>query len=387
VKLLHTSDWHVGKTIGIDRRSRMDEFAAALAEVVGIATQEKVDAVLVSGDLYEQRIANNDADALVFETFIKLHEAGIPVVAIPGNHDGAARFAALGPLLAKIGVNLVSEVRPPDQGSLVEIPSRDGAEAALIACVPFVPERRFGDAAALFERSESWHESYMDGMAKLLTAMSAAFRPDHVNVLMAHLFTEGALLGGGEREITIGPAYAIPPSRLPANASYVALGHVHLPQAVKGAPGATRYAGSLLQLDFGETTTKSVYVVEAKADRPARVDAVKLTAGRRLVTVSGTFEEITAMKPHLEDAYVRALVKTDGPVPGMNERVREILPGTVQVKLDYERRETEAPAAAVSSLSPREQFITYYLRARGAEPHAELLTAFDEVLALEQEGA
>src|SRR6266852_6307947 len=111
MKFLHSSDWHVGKTIG--GRSRMDEYRDALQEVVGIAIQEHVDAVLVSGDLYEQRAPRSDADALVFETLIKLYEAGIRVVAIPGNHDGASRFVALAPLLAKIGIAFVPEVRPP----------------------------------------------------------------------------------------------------------------------------------------------------------------------------------------------------------------------------------------------------------------------------------
>ncbi len=386
MKFLHTSDWHIGKTIG--GRSRIEEYRSALDQVVGIAVEEAVDAVLISGDLYEHRTPSSEADALVFETFVKLFEAGIRVVAIPGNHDGAARFVALAPLLTKIGVHFVAEVRPPDQGSVIEVPSRDGSETALVACVPFVPERRFGDAAALFERSESWIESYMTGMAELLKAMSSAFRRDRVNVLMAHLFTDGALLGGGEREITIGPAYAIPPSRLPASPSYIALGHVHLPQTVKGAAAATRYAGSILQLDFGESDpTKSVYVIEAKPDRPARVQQIKLTAGRRLVTLTGTLDDITAMKAHLEDAYVRVVVKTDGPVPGMNERIRDLLPGAVQVRLDYERRELEAPAAAVSTLLPRDQFIAYYQKAHGAAPDTELLAAFEEVLTLEQEGA
>jgi DNA repair protein SbcD/Mre11 len=386
MKLLHTSDWHVGKTIG--GRPRLDEYGDALNEVIGIAIQEQVDAVLISGDLYEQRAPSTDADALVFEALIKFYEAGIRVVAIPGNHDGASRFAALAPLLAKIGVAYVADVRPPQEGGIVELPSRDGRESALVACVPFVPERRFGDAAALFEHSESWFQSYQEGMSDLLKAMTAGFRRDRVNVLMAHLFTDGALLGGGEREITIGAAYAISPSRLPANASYIALGHVHFPQQVKGAPAATRYAGSLLQLDFGESDqTKSVYIIETKADAPARVEAVKLSSGRKLVTIRGTLDELTAMKSRLGDVHLRVFVTTDGPVPGMNERVRELMPGAVQVKLEYERHEATPPGVAISSLQPREQFIAYFEKAHRAAPDPKLLAAFDEVLALEQEGA
>src|SRR5947208_2182620 len=282
MRLLHTGDWHVGKAIR--GRSRHDEFAAALDEVVGVARDEGVDAVLIAGDLYERRATSPEADALVFEALVRLHQAGIPVVAIPGNHDAAARLEAFAKLLAPIGVTVVPRVVPPDEGSVVEVASRDGAEAALVACVPFVPERRFGDAAALFRATEAWYQSYADGLGHLLQAMAQPFRDDRVNVLLAHLFTDGAIPGGGEHQITIGIEYALSPSRLPATASYVALGHVHRPQAVRGAPSPTRYAGSLLQLDFGEREqTKSVIVVEATPGRPAKLREVALTAGRRLV--------------------------------------------------------------------------------------------------------
>lgn len=384
MRFLHTSDWHVGKSIG--GRSRIDEYDAALTEVVGIAIQERVDAVLVSGDLYEQRAPAAEADGLVFETLIRLHEAGIRTVVIPGNHDAAGRFAAFAPLLARIGVSVVSHVRPPDEGGCVEVPSRDGGEAAVIACVPFVPERRFGDAAALFEASESWYLSYAAGMAELLKAMTEGFREDRVNILMAHLFTDGALLGGGERDITIGVEYAIPPSRLPTSATYVALGHVHLPQQVKGAPSPTRYAGSLLQLDFGETEqTKSVFVVEAARGTPARVSAVPLTAGKRLVTLRGTLDDLAAEREKVGDAHLRVFVKTGGPTPGITERVHELLPNTVAVHLDYERATPVASAIPVSSLTPREQFLAYYRRTHEAEPTAGVLAAFEETLELELE--
>ena len=152
-------------------------------------------------------------------------------------------------------------------------------------------------------------------MGRILAAMSEPFRPDHVNVLLAHLFTDGAIPGGGEHKITIGIEFAVSPSRLPATASYIALGHVHRPQAVKGAPSPTRYAGSLLQLDFGETEqTKSVTIVEAHPGRPAKVREVALSAGRRLLDVEGTLDDVLARGEALPDAYLRVFVRTDGPV-------------------------------------------------------------------------
>jgi exonuclease SbcD len=380
VRLLHTSDWHVGRSIR--GRSRAAEFEAVMAEMVGLAVQEGVDAVLVAGDLYDHRAPAPEADSLVFEALVRLHEAGILVVAIPGNHDSAARLEALAKLLTPIGVRLIPRVVPPTEGSVVEIPSRDGSEATLVACVPFVPERRFGDAAALFRATEEWYLSYADGMGRLLGAMAAAFRPDRVNVVLEHLFTDGAIPGGGEHQITIGIEYAVSPSRLPATASYVALGHVHRPQSVRGAPSPTRYAGSLLQLDFGEQEqTKSVAIVEAHPAKPVKVREVALSSGRRLVDLEGTFDEVVAKGLQLDDAYLRVFVRTDGPVPGIGERVRDALPAAVDVQLRYERVEAKDGPPPLASLHPRDQFASSYRSQHGVDDvPPELLRAFDEVL-------
>jgi exonuclease SbcD len=349
-----------------------------------------VDAVLLAGDIYEHRSAAPEADAIVFEALIRLHEAGIRVVAIPGNHDSALRLEALGKLLRPIGVHVVARVAPPGAGGIVQVPARDGSEVAEVACVPFVPERRFGDAAKLFEAGESWYQSYADGMGELLAAMAAGFSRDRISVVLAHLFTDGALVtpGGGERELTIGMAYAISPSRLPADVSYLALGHVHLPQAVRGAGAPARFPGSLLQLDFGEAgQKKSVVIIDAEAGKPAKVREVPLSAGRQLRDVRGTLDEVLAMAGDVGDAFLRVFVSTDGPVPGIADRVREALPNALDVHLEYERHEHEPNAEPVSSLHPRDQFVAYYRTEHQTEPPEELLGAFDEVLALETEGA
>jgi len=280
----------------------------------------------------------------------------------------------------------VPKVAPPDQGSVIEIHARNGSESALIACVPFVPERRFGDAARLFESTESWFQSYAEGMGLLLDRMAGAFRPDRVNILMGHLFTDGALLGGGEREISIGIQYAVSPSRLPGTATYLALGHVHRPQSVKGSPSPARYAGSLLQLDFGELDqTKSVSIVEAAPGTPARVQEIQLGAGRKLRDVSGTLAELQAMAASVGDDFLRVEVKTGGPVAHIVDQVREFLPNAVDVRLDYPREDGGPSSHVLAGLEPLDQYLAYYRATHGVEPRPELVAAFNEILELERE--
>jgi exonuclease SbcD len=384
MKLLHTADWHVGKTIR--GRARTDEFSAVLDEVVGVAIQEQVDAVLVAGDVYEHRAASPEADTLVFNVFVRLYEAHIPLVLIPGNHDAPTRLQALAALLRPIYVHVVPRVVPPEAGGMIELASRDGTEFALVSCVPFVPERRFGDAASLFEATESWYQSYAEGMGQLLTQMARGFRPDRVNVLMGHLFTDGALLGGGEREISLGMAYAMSPTRLPGTATYIALGHVHRPQAVKGSPAPARYAGSLLQLDFGEVRqTKSVSLIEAAPGMPARVREVELRAGRQLKDIEGSLDELRAQAPSVGDAFLRVCVKTGGPVPQIADLVREVLPNAVEIRLEYPRQEAPKAGPLLTTLEPLDQYLAYYRHVHGSEPVPLLVSGFNELLELERE--
>jgi exonuclease SbcD len=379
MRFLHTADWHVGKTIR--GRSRVEEFEAVLTEIVAIAKAEQVDAVLLAGDIYDQRAVTADADRLLFDTLLNLHAASIPVIAIPGNHDSALRLEVFGRLLERIGTSIVPRVMKPDAGGMVEVPSRDGSSAANIACVPFVPERRFGDAADLFADPATLTSGYDDKMGVVMSTMASAFAPDRVNILMGHLFIDGARVGGGEREITIGRNYAVSPAHIPANTSYVALGHIHRPQQMKGCPSPTYYSGSLLQLDFGERDQeKLVYIVDAAPKKPAQVTAIKLSSGRKLIDVpAATLDELESKAGDYGDAYLRVAVKTEGPVPGLADRVREILPNALEVHLSYLRGDETPDVISLRTLEPREQFLSYFEHTHGVSPSDDLMDAFDNV--------
>lgn len=382
MRFLHTSDWHVGKMIR--ERDRSAEFAAVLAEVVAIALDQKVDAVLVSGDIFEHKGPRPEAEQIVYDALAHLHAAQIRVVAITGNHDSVPRWSAVGGIMSRLGITVVTEVAPPSKGTVVEVPSRDGNEAALVACVPFAAERYFGSAVRLFDGSENWPQDYAQGMGDLLAAMATAFRKDRVNILLAHLFAAGATLGGGEMPMAVTVDYMVPPARLPGTASYIGLGHVHRPQQIAASPSPTYYAGSLLQLDFGEREQKkSVRLVECAAAKPAKVTEIALGAGRKLVDLNGRLEELEKAASSVGDAYLRVRVRTHGPVPGIADQVRRVLPNAVDVRAEYEHEpEIEAERANLMGLRPREQYAAFYRsKYHVAEPPPEMLATFDELQA------
>ena len=378
MRLLHTGDWHVGRTLR--GRPRLDETERALGQVVDIALSEQVDAVLVAGDIYDQRALSADADRLVFETLLGLHAHGVRVVAVPGNHDSAPRLGALAPVLDHIGCSVVARVRRPETGGLVRVPARDGSQAALVACIPFVSPRRFSDAASEFADIATGFNEYDDGMGSLLSAYEKRFEPDAVNVVLAHLFISGSKPAGSERQVTIGAEYAVSPMRLPATAAYVGLGHIHRPQKVSGAPCEARYAGSLIQLDFGERgQDKGVVFIDAVPGKPPKTKTFPITAGRKLVDVNASLDQLPSLAESVGDAYLRVNLAVETPLPGLADRVRDALPNALDVRLVLPEQEGEARRKTLRGLDPREQFVSYFRAEHDAEPGEELLAGFDRV--------
>jgi len=382
MKILHTADWHVGKTLA--RRPRLNEITAALSEVVAVAADEKVDAVLVCGDIYDHLAPAPEAEALVYDTLLSLERQQIPVVIIPGNHDSPKRWGVLKPLLKRFSAFVVPEVLRPERGGVVEVPARNGSVGAQIAALPWVTEHRMFSATEMMGLAEAPNQAYADEMARLIGALCNTLDPSKCTVFAGHLFVGGAQLGGGERSLTVGQIYAVTPQSLP-QVQYVALGHVHRPQRVPGSAVPARYAGSLLQLDFGEKEQqKSVTIVELEPGRPAELREIPITSGRRLLDVTGTMEELAEFRDTRDSAFLRVTLKCDGPRPGLADEVRERLENALEVHLDYPRGE-KAPASTLRGLAPREQFARYFQSRHDAPADDAMLALFEELI--EQAGA
>jgi exonuclease SbcD len=360
VKLLHTSDWHVGKAIR--GHSRAGEHREVLAEIAGIAASESVDATIVAGDLFDSSAPTAESEGVVYDALLALAEVA-PVVVISGNHDSTRRLDAVSRLLALGRVTVATTPRRPDDGGIVEVDGVDGTPIR-VAAVPFVSQRAIVRSEALMSQPAFRNaQTYADRMAAVLAALGSALGPDAVNVVAAHLFVTGGAAGGGERAAHLVDEYGVSAVDFPLTASYVALGHLHRAQSLAG-PTAIHYCGSPLQLDFGETEEpKQVNLVVAEPGIPAKVTPHLLRSGRRLRTVQGSIDDLrhlAGIDQTLVGAWLRVRV-TEPTRVGLADEVRDALgDGVVEVRVaDPGPGDRRSPAHRRRGRSPAELFADY----------------------------
>ena len=372
MKLLHTADWHVGRTIR--GRSRDDEHRQVLSEIAAIAREEQVDLILVAGDIFDTAAPAATAEEIVYRALLELAEVA-PVVMVTGNHDSPARLRAVTPLLRLGRVTVGSQILRPDEGGVVTVPGLP----VRMALVPFIGKRgivRVEEILAL-DTSELAGE-YADRVHRIIEMLCNGMGTDFVNILVGHLMVHGGKTGGGERTAHLFD-YAIPALSFPGHLSYVALGHLHRQQRVP-APAPIWYAGSPLQLDFGEEEDlKSVTLVEVEPGLPASVDTRPLRSGRRLRTLRGSLAQVISLAGQVGDDYLRVELDEKART-GLADEVRELFPGAVEVRLAAAfAADSSLPTARRLGRDPSELFLEY-LTSRKIEDPA-LVGLFDELLA------
>ncbi|HEX6254637.1 MAG TPA: exonuclease subunit SbcD [Euzebyales bacterium] len=385
MRLLHTADWHVGRTIR--GHSRADEHRPVLAEIAELADEHAVDVVLVAGDQFDTAAPSAEAEQIVYAALLDLARTGAQVVVVAGNHDNPRRWGAITPLLARSDVHAAASVRRPDAGGVVELPTRSG-ETARIALLPFLSQRSIVRAEHLMGHDAGDATSaYAERMIALIAALTAGFTPDAVNIVLGHLTVTGGepTFGGGERAAHTIFDYFVPPHAFPATAHYVALGHLHMPHRIPGA-APIWYAGSPLALDFGEAERdhKAALLVDVTPDTPARVDHLPLRAGRRLRTLRGSLDDVLAQRDAIDpEAYLR-IVLDEPPRIGLARMVRDEFPHAVDVSIAADRADDRGEVARRDVRGAPHELFSRYLTDLGISDDA--LTALFAQL-LEEEHA
>ena len=307
VRVLHTSDWHLGVTVRGE--SRAADHDALIAELCEIARAAAPDLIVHTGDLFDgHRPPMHDFGRAI--RALRDLAAIAPVVLLAGNHDSPVALDVLGVALEDAAVHVLAKPVLAEAGAVSTFATACGAQLRLVA-LPFVHQNRvIRDFGALVEANAT----YNDSLRKIIASYSAAAFDDFdpardVAVFASHVHVRDAKTSS-EKTIHIAEDYATDPAHFEPRYGYLAFGHIHVPQAIAGGRG--RYAGSLLEVDFGEEgEAKQVVVVDLTAGRPTKVHEVGLTAGRRLFRVRASLAELGARAADIGDGVVEVTVLAD----------------------------------------------------------------------------
>ncbi len=380
MKIVHTSDWHIGRRWkGIQR---LDELEAVLEHLAAFIEKQSIDLVLHTGDVFESRNPPAEAEQLVNRFLVRVGRTGAHMLVIAGNHDDPLRLDARSLLTELVNVQILGRPRPASRGGTRTIETRCG-EKAIVAALPFASPGAWVSALDIAGGEASARIKYARMFQRAVQNLCGAFQPDAVNLLMAHTHIEGAIFGESERRVHIGEDWAAKPQALPSTASYIALGHIHMPQKIEGAVPAY-YAGSPLQMDFGEAgEEKSFVAVTASPGKPAKpsdIEHVPYEGGLPFVDLRASLAELEeAADKHRQGCWVRVTVPLTEKDPDLNRKVRELLPNALVVRADLPEAEEQVDIRLDSRASPVGHYSAYHLREHQHEAPLEILETFTDL--------
>lgn len=377
MKIVHTSDWHVGRRWkGIQR---FDELEAVLDHLGSFIEEHAIDLVLHTGDVFESRNPPAEAEQLVNRFLVRVGRTGAQMVVLAGNHDDPLRFDARSLLTEFVHVQIIGRPRPAARGGTRTLVTRSG-ERAVVAALPFASPGAWVSALDLAGEEAGARRKYAQMFDLAVEDLCFSFRPDAVNLLMAHTHIEGAVFGESERRVHIGEDWAASPKSLPTAASYIALGHLHMPQRVD-VPVPAFYAGSLLQMDFGEAgEEKSFAVVTVSAGVPATVEHVPYEGGIPLVDRRATLDELEAAADELRrSGWLRVTVPLTEKDPDLNRKVRELLPNALVVRAELPEPEEPPDIRLEAGVPPVRHYGAYHLREHQRDADLAVLETFQDL--------
>ena len=372
MKLLHSSDWHFGMTLGTGSYAADQRFF--LEALYDLIRRERVEALLLSGDIYDSSVVGAEAIGLYNEAMTKLClELGIRVIAIAGNHDSAARLSACRELLKGAGLHITG--RPEHNPEPVLL---DGGKVAVYS-IPFFTR---DEITALLPEKKEEIRNTETAMLAYCDHIREKMDKSRVNIVLSHSLIVGSELSESDRSARVGFATAIS-KEVFRDFDYVALGHIHKPQAIENH---IRYSGSPLKYSFGAEEKQEKGVVLIDTDT-MDIRFVPLAPRRERRSVTGTLEELLAREDIRED-YLRLYVTDKYAGLELIHQLREKFPYLLEVYGKSLSEEGELSALSVEeleSMNEEDIMIKFLAESYSAEPTDAQLALFREVLSWSRE--
>jgi len=400
MRILHTSDWHLGKNL--EGYSRMDEQEAFLNDFIEIVKSNNIDLIIIAGDVYDGPNPPARAEKMFYETLKSLSSNGERItLVIAGNHDNPDRLVAAGPLAREHGIIMLgtpkSVIDTGNYGNHKVIDSGEGfieieinGEKAVILTVPYPSEKRLNEVlyGAMYDEEERL-KSYSDRIKLLFDSLSEKYRDETINIAVSHLFAMGSEEAGSERNVQLGGSFIVDGSCFPSNAQYVALGHVHKPQIVPGTQKRARYAGSPIHYNKKEINfKKQCFIIDVKAGEECNIEEVEFKVYKpievwKCESIEAAINKCEENKE--KECWVYLEISTDryireDEIKLMKSTKRDILEITPKIiGIDND----DIDINNFSEKSFEDIFKEFYLKERKVEPQKEVV---DLLLSIMQEG-
>lgn len=385
MRILHTGDWHLGRTL--EGRSRLLEQEKFLDELVAMAEDQQADVIMMAGDVYDSVNPPAAAEGMFYDAAARLSENGRQLVVIAGNHDQPERVSAVSPLVSRQGISLVG--LPSSEAVRIHIPRTD--EIAIIAALPYPSESRLSELLAGEGDEIELRLAYSAKVGMLMRQLASSFQTDTVNLAMSHIYVLGGVESDSERPIQVGGAYTVDPSAMDIGAQYTALGHLHRPQAVKGN-GMIRYSGSPLAYSFSEAgQAKSVMMLDIAPGGVPKAEELFISSGRPLVkwVCRGGLEEARRWLDEGRDsnAFIDLEISLSEAMSlGEIQSLRKAHEGIIHIRPLYPALEAETMLSSRAQMPVPELFRKFYQRQTGgAEPEEELVELFMSLISGDDE--
>lgn len=389
MRILHTGDWHLGKNL--EGASRMDEQELFLNDFVDIVEKNKVDLVIIAGDVYDNSNPPARAEKMFYDTLKNLSKNGERLIlVIAGNHDNPERLVAAGPLAMEHGIIMSGTpktvIQCGEYGQHKVINSGEGFieveinnEKAVILTVSYPSEKRLNEVLyGEMDSDEDRVKTYGERIKSLFDSLEKNYRSDTINLVVSHLFAMGSEEGGSERSIQLGGSYIVNGSCFPKEAQYIALGHVHKPQIVPGTNKKARYSGSPLHYNKKEINiTKKCFIIDVKANEECVVNEIELKVYKpieiwKCESISDAIDKCEENKDR--NCWVYLEVKCDRYIredeikkmKGIKKDILEIIP-----KLQSD--EENESAVTIQEKSFEEIFREFYKKERNIEADDEVV--------------
>lgn len=400
MRILHTSDWHLGKTLeGFSRIEEQEEF---IRDFIDIVNSNNIDLIIIAGDIYDNGNPPAAAERLFYNALKQLSSNGErAIVVISGNHDNPDRLMAASPIACEQGIIIIGTpktvVDTGKCGKFEIVDSGEGyielllnGEKVVLITLAYPSEKRLNELLSEDMEQSERQRSYSERIGALFSSLEQKFRKDTVNIAVSHLFTIGSESTDSERPIELGGSLAVDVNHLPLNAHYIALGHLHKPQIISSRRNA-RYSGSPLQYSKSEIGwSKCCYVIDVTAVSESSIQEIYFKNYKpievwRCESIEDAIERCRENSER--NVWVYLEIKTDQYISQENIKIiRELKKDIIEIKPLLKGQDNlEETFEVLNERSMYEMFKDFYTKERKTEPTEEVMNLFMSIVN-EEEG-